>query len=729
MIEVKTSTCRACSAYCPIEVTIDDGRVTKVDGNHAAPLYGGFICPKGRALPAMHNDPGRLTHCLKRQPDGSYQPIGSAQAIEEISHKLSRIIAEHGPRAVAGFTGGPSVEQPAGAPMMLNFLRAIRSPMAFSSATIDQPGINIANALHGTWAGGRMRPESWDVFLLVGGNPIISKQYFGQNPGDQIKALIRNGAKLIVIDPRRTETARKAHVHLQCIPGEDPTIIAGLIHLIIANDWVNREFVELNTQGFDQLAQAVSRFTPDYVAGRAGIAQEDLREAASILGHARGGDLGSGTGPSMATRGSLTAYLMLCLQTLRGFWAAEGEEAAQPRVLLPRVKFKAQPRAPYPAWGFGEKLRVRGLQQSVAGLPTGALCEEILTPGEGQIRALFLHGGAMLSFPQQELTQRALQSLDLLVMHDIELSPTARMAHYVIATKMGFEIPAISLVGEISSMLHPGYGWGEPYAAYQPALLDPPEGADVLDTWQIYYRMAQKMGLKLNCGAARPMDMEHEPSTDDVYEFICGGSAVALSEVKKYPNGHIFDAAREIVGPRDPDCTARLELANAAMIEELATVRAENIVDRRKTNADFPFLLIPRRMQNVTNAAYRPTPTLFKGRYNPAFMNPGDLKRLGINRGDLVEIRSRHGMVSGIVEADSGLRSGVVSMTHGFGKNPGEMYDPRKDGANVNALTRMDDDYDPYTGIPRMGALPVSVTPASRTTTTTGPAAPVSESA
>ncbi len=713
VIEVKTSTCRACSAYCPIEVTIDNGRVAKVDGNRAAPLYGGFICPKGRALTAMHNDPNRLTHCLKRQPDGGYKPISSDQAVDEISDKLSEIIAKHGPRAVAGFTGGPSVEQPAGAPMMLAFLRAIGSPMSFTAATFDQPGLIIANALHGTWRGGRMRPESWEVFLLIGGNPIISKQYFGQNPGDQLKALIRSGARLIVIDPRRTETARKAHVHLQCIPGEDPTIMAGLIHLIIANGWVNREFAALNTQGLDQLAEAVSRFTPDYVAQRAGIEQEDLQEAARILGHAKAGDFGSGTGPSMATRGTLTAYLMLCLQTLRGFWAAEGQEAAQPRVLLPRNKFKAQPRAPYPASGFGQKLRVRGLQESIAGLPAGALAEEILTPGEGQIRALFLHGGAMLSWPQQDLTRRALQSLDLLVMHDIELSPTARMAHYVIATKMGFEIPAFSLVGEISSMLHPGYGWVEPYAAYQPALLDPPAGSDVLDSWQIYYRVAQKLGLDLKLGNNKPrLNMEIEPSTDDIYEFLVEGSAVPLSEIKRYPNGHIFDAARETVGPRDPGCSARLDLANGAMLEELARVRAESIAERRKTDADFPFLLIPRRMQNVTNAAYRP-PGVLRNPYNPLFMNPGDMESSGISNGDLVEIRSRHASVSGVVQADSAMRAGVVALTHGFGKNPGEPYDPRRDGANVNQLLRVDDDFDPYTGIPRMGALPVSVSPLS----------------
>ena len=711
MIEVHTSTCRACSAYCPIEVTIEDGRVVKVDGNHAAPLYGGFICPKGRALPAMHNDPNRLTHCLKRLPDGSFTPISSAQAVDEISEKLSEIIAIGGPRAVAGFIGGPSVEQPAGAPLMLALLRAIGSPMSFSAATFDQPGLVIANALHGSWAGGRMRPESLEVFVLIGGNPIISKQYFGQNPGDQIKAAMRNGTRLIVIDPRRTETARKAAVHLQCIPGEDPTIMAGLINLVIEHDWVDRDFVGLNTQGLDELRQAVSAFTPDYVAQRAGIEPDDLLKAAHIIGTAKTGDFGSGTGPSMATRGNLTAYLMLCLQTLRGFWAAPGQEAVTPHVLLPRLRFKAQPRAPQPAWGFGEKLRVRGLQQSAAGLPAGALAEEILTPGEGQVRALFLHGGAMLSWPQQDLTQRALQSLDLLVMHDIEMSPTARMAHYVIATKMGFEIPAISLVGEISAMIHPGYGWAEPYAAYHPALLEPPAGADVLDAWQIYYRIARKLGLQLKLGANKPaLDMENEPTTDALYEDLVKGSAVALAEVKKHPHGHIFDDAREIVQPRDPGCTARLELANPAMLEELAKVRAEDVAHRRKTNDDFPFLLIPRRMQNVTNASYRP-PGVLRNPTNPVFMNPADLRRLEIRNGDIVEIRSRHGMVAGVAQADSGLRAGVVSLTHGFGKNPGEPSDPRKDGANVNRLIRIDDDYDPYTGIPRMGALPVSVSP------------------
>ena len=168
---------------------------------------------------------------MKRQPDGSFEPIDTDTAIAEIAGRLKEIIDRNGPRSVAGFLGKPGVEQVATAPVMMSLLRAIGSPMFFSMATLDQPNTKIAEALHGAWDGGRMRPETLDVMLIVGGNPVISKQYFGQNPGMRLKELVRRGTKLIVIDPRRSETARRADVHLQPIPGQDAAIAAGLVHL------------------------------------------------------------------------------------------------------------------------------------------------------------------------------------------------------------------------------------------------------------------------------------------------------------------------------------------------------------------------------------------------------------------------------------------------------------------------------------------------------------------
>jgi anaerobic selenocysteine-containing dehydrogenase len=697
-------------------VTLKDGLVTRVDGNPDAPLYGGFTCPKGRALPALHNNPDRLLHSLKRRPDGSFTPIATDVAIAEIAQKLREVIARHGPRAVAGFLGNPGVEQIATAPLMMSLLRAIGSPMFFTMATLDQPNTKIADALHGTWDGGRMRPESLDVLLITGGNPVISKQYFGQNPGTRLKELTRRGTRLIVIDPRRTETARRATLHLQPIPGEDATIAAGLVHLIIATGAVHQEFVARNAAGLAALSEAVRPFNPSYVAQRAGVREEDLRAAASLLGRATRGNCGTGTGSSMTGRGTLTSYLLNCLQTLRGFWAQENDEVMYSPVLLPPIHPRAQPRGPCAPTGFGEKMRVRGLEQSVAGMPAAALIDEILMPGEGQVRAVFMHAGAMRTMPEEARTYRAFRSLDLLVTHDVEMSPTASVADYVLASKLAFEIPVLSFLTELNSVFHQGYGYPDPFGAAQPALVDPPQGSDVIDAWRAYYRIAQRMGLKLTCGSmfaaeGKPLDMVDEPTTEDIYALIAEGSAVPLERVRQYPNGHVFDEARVYVGPRDPACTDRLDLGNADMMRDLAAMAAEDILARRGTNDEYPLLLIPRRMQNVTNGTFRLEPGRLKVLTNPAFLHPEELHARGMAPGDLAEVRSRHGAIEVVVEADSDLRRGVLAIAHGFGRAPGESADTRRHGANVNRLTRLDDDYDRYSGMPKMGAIPVSLTP------------------
>jgi anaerobic selenocysteine-containing dehydrogenase len=703
-------------AYCPIDVTLENGRPIAVVGNKAAPLYEGFSCPKGRAIPAGYEAPDRLTHSLIRQADGSYRPVSSTELIEDIIQRLRVVLDRHGPRAVATYMGGGSYQHQALAALQAAFMHTIGSPMMFTAESIDQPGKNIAKALHGVWRGGRTRPAAWDAYLLVGGNPIISKQYFGQNPGIQLKRIFKDRAKLVVIDPRRTETARRASVHLQPYPGEDPTILAGLIHLIIANGQVNEDFVAHNAVGLESLTKAVSTFTPSYVARRAGIEAKLLIEAADILGTARVADCATGTGPNMAPRGSLTCYLVACLQTIRGFWAQAGDEVVKPPVMRPPQHYVAQPQAPFPAWGFGETFRIRGLQQSTAGLPLGALPEEILTPGPGQIRALFMHGAGMPNWPQPDLVKRALEDLDLLIVPDVEMSLSARVATHVVAVPTQLEVPVMTHFTEILANSHHGYGWDEPFAAYAPALLPHPEGTDLIEPWQVYYRVSQALGLDLAIPAnlplgapRRPIPMKAEPTTDQVYEIICQGSRIPFAEVARHPHGHVFDEAREFVAPGDPDCPDRLEVGNDYMLGELAKVRAEDTAASRGTNERYPLLLTPRRMQNVTNSSNAHLRLLLNRRYNPAFMNPDDMADLAIDEGDTVSISSRHGSIIAIAERDSDLRRGVVSMSHGFGRMPGEPADPRRHGANTNALLRWDDGFDPYTSMPRMSAVPVSV--------------------
>jgi anaerobic selenocysteine-containing dehydrogenase len=339
-----------------------------------------------------------------------------------------------------------------------------------------------------------------------------------------------------------------------------------------------------------------------------------------------------------------------------------------------------------------------------------------LTPGEGQIRALFLHAGAMRTMPGEARTHQALRSLDLLVTHDIEMSPTAQVADYVIASKIAFEIPVLSFLVELNSVFHQGYGYSDPFGSAQPALVEPPAGSDVIDAWRLYYRIAQHLGLQLECGGMfatelSPVDMANEPSTEHIHATIAAGSAIPLERLAQYPDGHVFEEARVHIGPRDPACADRLDLASVDMIAELAELAGENPDENRGTNAEFPLLMVPKRMQNATNGSFRADAERLHVQTNPAFLHPADFAEFNLAQGGLAQLRSRHGMIEVTVEADPDLRRGVVAIAHGFGRHPDENPDARKFGGNVNRLTALDDDFDRYSGIPRMGAIPVSLTP------------------
>ena len=309
----------------------------------------------------------------------------------------------------------------------------------------------------------------------------------------------------------------------------------------------------------------------------------------------RAGAAGGGTGVSMASPGSLVSYLLLCVRPPRLLGPRGRPGRAAQRAAAPN---HARPGLPaVPAWGLGPKLRVRGLQQTIAGLPTGALAEEILTPGEGQIRALFCIGGSpMMAWPDQRRTQEAMEDLDLLVLTDVEYSPTARVADYVVATKMTFETPGMTQLSESIKYFHAGYGFSQPYGQYTPALVDPPAGSDLIEDWQLYYRIAQRMGLPLNWTRVFgvptgyleapievvPLDMEHEPTTDELFEIMAAGSHVPLDEVKRHPHGHVFEELLDAGRPGRPGLEARLDVGNLDLLAELADVGAEDHVAARR---------------------------------------------------------------------------------------------------------------------------------------------------
>jgi anaerobic selenocysteine-containing dehydrogenase len=724
--ETHPSICRFCHANCGILVEVEDGRPVRVSGDPENPAYLGFTCAKGRRLPEQHGHPDRLLHSQKRGAGGGFEAMASDRAMDEIAQRVQALIREHGPGSVAIYIGTYSGPHPASIPAAIGWVLSLGSRMVFSSQTIDQPGKHIANAIHGRWLGGSHVFDDSDVWLLIGNNPLISMSggIPPANPGRRLREAKKRGLQLIVIDPRYTEVARFADVYLQPRPGEDPTILAAMLHVVVRDQLYDAEFVRTHVQGFEALAEGVAAFPPEYAAERAGLEAKEIELAARTFARGPRGCGVAGTGPNMAPHGNLTEYLLLALNTVCGRWRREGEPVANPGALLPRAVPKAQALEPRPGWGRGESLRSRDLGSSAAGLPTAALADEILFEGEERIRALFCVGSnPVAAWPDQRKTLRAMKHLELLVCLDPKLSATARLADYVIAPKLSLEVPGLSVSSEGIEQTYVAMGYSEPYAQYTPAIVSPPRGSDVIEEWEFFYGLAQRMGLQLTCypfraetGVLRErrepvvLDMQHKPTTDELFEGLMNGSRVPLSELKKHPHGRIFEDEVIRVAAPDPDSDGRLDVGNPDMLEELAAIRsAPSRLDRA---GERPFQLISRRMPNVYNSTGRDIAALSGGRpFNPAYLHPEDLKDLGIGSGDLVEITSDHGSIRGIAARAPELRRGLISMAHCFEEGP--EHDPRLRGPGSNTGRLIDNatDFDPHTGIPRMSAIPVDIRP------------------
>ena len=707
--------CRFCHAFCPLKVTFEGEEVVALLGDRDNPVYHGYSCIKGRNFHNFHNDPARLTKPLGRDLNGKLSPMTSSDALDAISERLRAIIDKYGSRAVAMYTGTFSHFCVAGVMTRHAFMDSIGSPMHFTNATIDQPGKPIAMAMHGRWGAGPQPFEDAEVCLIVGANPLVS-MWGGIpafNPAKRLKDAKAKGLKLIVIDPRRTETAQQATLHLQCRPGHDAEILAAMLNVIIAEDLFDTPFITSETEGFDDLRNTLVSFTPTAVGARAGLEPAAIEAAARLFATAKSGNATGGTGSNMAPHGTLMEYLLLTLNTVCGRWVKAGETVPNLGVLFSMFSGVARAEKPRPATGFGEKLRVRDLTNTAAGLPTSALADEILTSGEGRVRALFVVGGNPLAaFPNREKTRKALEALDLLVVIDPQLSATAALADFVLGPRFGFELPAITFANEGIATYGLSIGFQEPWAMYQPTLAEPPIGADVLEDWRVFYELARRLKLPLGMRGYQ-WDMEQPPTTDELIETFLARSPIPFEAVKAHSDGALFPERRAPAIAREANWPYRLQLGHKAMLGELSELAIElqeptTPVSPLKPGA-LALKLISRREHAVYNSVAHELPAL-KARLpvNPVYLNPQDAATLGVNTGDRIVLSNAVGQVIGTAKIDDTLRKGVVAAAHGF-PGSGNPRDKKSAGTSTSALIDDATDYDRHSGLPRMSAVHVVV--------------------
>ncbi len=707
-MRVEKSFCRLCFGFCGMDVTVgDDGRVVSVKPDHDNPATQGYSCVKGLDVPEALYGEQRILRPLKRVGE-SHIEVPLEQALDEIAGKMRRIIDEDGAQSLAFFRGTGTFGSNVAIFSWPNLAEAVGG-QKFSTMTIDQSAKWVTMDRLGTWAAPRQPFAGAEVWLVAGGNPLVSVFSWdmpAQNPMKHLKAARARGMKLIVIDPRETEIAKFADIHLQLYPGEDAAVAAGLIHAILREGWEDKAFCAAHAEGLDQLRAEVAPFTPEAVAARAGVAAEDLIAAARMFAADAGhGCAGTGTGVNMAAFPNLAEHLYQSLNVICGRFLREGDTLPNPGVLSKKQAPRAEVNGPTRNFEKAPKSRVRGAVRLMGESATPTLAEEILTPGKGRVRALLISGANPASaIPDSRKVVEAMRALDLLVVIEPFHSETTKLADYVLPPKFLYEHADLTFGLEMSNL-------ETPYTQYTPPVAEPPAGSELADEGYIAWSLAKRLGVTLNYFGV-DLDMEVPPSDDMFLSILARNGNVPFEELKQVAvGGKIFGDLPEVrVLPASseggrfavmPDDVADEIRAFAKSPGTAATVAAGN---------DYPLRLISRRIREVSNTSCRSFKSARERMpFNPVSAHPADLERLGVGDGAECWVVSDNARIPAIARADRTLKPGVVSMTHGFGGLVGDDIDYREQGASTSLLISLDRDCETLQAMPRMSGVPVRV--------------------
>jgi anaerobic selenocysteine-containing dehydrogenase len=713
MGETVKTFCRNCSAVCAMEIDLEDGRMVRARPDGTASPYGAYLCPKGLTSVEFHNGAeGRLFGSLAKQLDGSFAPVAADEAVAEIALRLKALVAEHGPRSVAVYHGTGAYRSVLGGLMERAFVAALGTPNFFSTMTIDQSAKWVTAARLGVMASGKNALRDCDVALLAGGNPLVTHQgapYAVAESGAPARgfaAAKANGCKIIIVDPRRTETARFADLLIQPLPGHDAAIFAAIAHILVRDGTYDAAFVDKWCNGLDAVREAVTPFTPELAAARADVPVEQIELAAKWLGEGRRVTTGSGTGPSFGLHSNTNDHLIELLNALCGGYRREGDRVRNPGTLRTKPVYEmAVP--PSRSFEKAPKCVSEDVGPLLGEMPSALIPREITAESPDRIRALIVFGGdPLMALGDPDVAQKAFGELDLLVSLDCRMNETGRMSDYVIATSQPFERHELSIPGDA---LYP-----EPFAQYTRPVVPVPDG--VVHDWEVFWSLARGMDLPLifkfwaygltfaDIPGGLDLSSGEKPDPEELCRFLASGSAVPFDTLLAHPEGVRADLPPHFVEAAPADM-GKLELMPPDVAAELA-----GILDEAEDGAGFAFRLISRRTLHTLNGAFVGSREA-RRRYpvNWAYMNPQDMADAGLEEGDAVEISGEHGSIKSVAKPEDRLRRGVVSMTHMFGRLRGSGDAEADGGANVGELCSLSERVEPINYMPRFTGIPVNV--------------------
>jgi len=670
MVQEKTTYCRICEVTCGLIATVEDGRVTKLRPDPDHVVSRGYSCPKGLASHEVTHDPDRILHPMKRTASG-WERVSWEQAIGEIAAKLNAIRAAHGPDAIALYTGNPSGYAYAHRIYSANWIKALGSRNSYGAGSQD----NLADFLAARFLyGASFRQPVPDIdrthyLLAVGTNPLVSQGTLMHvvDVKARLKAVGERGGKLVVIDPRRSETARIADEHHFIRPGTDAFLLLAMVRTILAEGLEDREFLAAHVVDVDWLRQLVAPYTLELAARETGIAADEIARLAREFAAA---ESACAFGRAVCSPfGTLQAWALDVLNVVTGNLDRPGG-AVFPDGLIDLANVVRQ----LGLDGYGEhRSRLRGLPGVLGELPAGVLADEIATGGEGKIRALVVTAGnPVVSIANGPVLAEAMRQLECTVVIDIQMSETAALADWFLPA-------ATALEREDFPVFHVNL-MTEPYAQWTDAVI--PKQGECKEEWEIFTLLGDAMGLTYLANPVahwvrrglRLVGSDFSPRwiIDGMVRtgpfgdgYLPWSTGWSLARLRQHPHGIALGAVRtDVLREKLLTKDKRIHLRAEEIQRE-----AERLLHDSTLTADreFPLRLIGRRDTRSNNSWLRNVPKLMRGdRDRRLRVHPDDALRIGLTDGEMARVRSRVGAVEAEVRISDEVMPGVVSLPHGW---------------------------------------------------------------
>ncbi len=715
-------TCTLCEAMCGIVVEHDGDRVLSIRGDADDPFSAGHICPKAAALADIHVDPDRLRVPHRRDGD-RWIPMSWEDAFDLVASRLLEVRHRHGADATAVYLGNPTVHSLGAMLFVPHFVRALRTRNRYSATSVDQLPHHLAATL--MFGHGLLLPvpdlDHTDHLLMLGANPAVSNGSL-MSAGDvkgRLKAMRERGGRVIVIDPRRTETARLADAHHFIRPGTDALLLLALLHVIFNEALSRVDSLPAYFTGIDEVRALAARFPPERVSPITGVRASTIRQMARDFARAERAVCYGRVGVSMQEHGALACWLINVLNAVTGRLDVRGGAMfARPAVEVVRGR-GGLGTARVGRW----RSRVRQLPEYGGELPVSALAEEMEVPGPGQVRALVTHAGnPVLSTPNGQRLARAIASLDYFVAIDFYINETTRLADIILPPTGPLERDHYDVLFNALAVRNT--------AKYSPPMV--PRDADARHDWEILNELTLRLteGDAMARGKARLRAATNRMlGARGLLDFALRfgpfgngynpvGRGLSVRALLRTPHG-LDLGDRQPVFParlRTADRTVRLApqefLAGIPALE--AQLEQELGAARANDSAGTPLVLIGRRDLRSNNSWMHNAARLMRGADRcTLLMHPRDAASRALADGARVRVRSRVGEVIVPLELSDAMMSGVVSLPHGFGHAcEGTQLGVANAhaGASINALTD-DQRVDPLVGTAAFSGVPVDVRP------------------